>query len=61
MVKEGAQFGQLLREVVDLRMLIAIAAQRVGLQRRAAGRPADTEIDTPRIKRVERLEGFRDL
>ena len=57
MIEKSAQFGKLLGEVVDLG-LVAVAPQRVALQRSAAGRPADTQIDATRIQRVEHRERF---
>jgi hypothetical protein len=56
--EEGEQLGQLLGEVVDRGLLTQIAAQLIGLDGAAAGRPADVEVDAPRMEGMPHAEGL---
>ncbi len=48
--QKSQQLNQLPREVIaQVTLAVAIAPQRVGVQRSAAGRAAEPEIDTARV------------
>ena len=48
-IQEGQQLQHLIREIVARQLLAAIALERESVERGAAGRAADAEIDAARI------------
>ena len=61
-MQERQQLDQLLGEVVaELPVAVAVAAQGVSIEGRAARCAADTEIDTARIERMKDAESSRQL
>ena len=60
-IQKGHQLEQLLGEIVDRQLLASIALKRERVERGAAGRTADAEIDTVGIHGVKHAKDFRHL